>query len=450
MEKQIPTYYITIDELEDGGIDLISLVENPAIMIKGLAFSTEQKRFEFKYDEDKQIIAGPAIIPNLPIYRYDSQLGEYYVVFTKETIEKMVEKFNQNPKQLPINLEHTDELVPAFIKGSWIIEDSENDKSKMYGFTELPEGTFFIEVKVTDKKYWDKIKEQDKTGFSIEGIMGLTLSKIKEEFAINQGSVNSSNVDSFRYNDVSGELILTFNDGSRYRYYQIDLEEFENIVLGDAVCETEGENEFGRWFVGKTPSVGAAVWKYLRDKNVRYEKLSQVQENKLDEIRNKEELNKQELNKIKKNMKKLKFANYVLKDGTKIIVEGELAIGSPVFVITESGAEQAPAGQHTLEDGTVIYVDEEGLINEIESAETEVVEDENMKKDEEKMQVTPEEIMSVVNPIFEEMRTIVGELQARIEQLEGNSTPVLDEEMKEFSSVENLKFNLNKIRKLMN
>jgi hypothetical protein len=164
MEKTIPTYYITIDEMEDGGIDLISLVENPAIMIKGLAFNKEEKRFEFKYDNDKQIIAGPAIIPDLPIYRYDDELGEYYVVFTKETIEKMVDRFNQKPKQLPINLEHSSEIVPAFIKGSWIIEDGINDKSQMYGFTDLPVGTFFIEVKVTDKEYWKKIKESLQIG----------------------------------------------------------------------------------------------------------------------------------------------------------------------------------------------------------------------------------------------------------------------------------------------
>ena len=544
MEKTIPTYYITIDEMEDGGIDLISLVENPAIMIKGLAFNKEEKRFEFKYDNDKQIIAGPAIIPDLPIYRYDDELGEYYVVFTKETIEKMVDRFNQKPKQLPINLEHSSEIVPAFIKGSWIIEDGINDKSQMYGFTDLPVGTFFIEVKVTDKEYWKKIKESDKTGFSIEGMMGLSLAQIKKEFEILQGGVASSNVDSYRYNDVSGELILTFNDGSRYRYYQIDKDDFESIVLGDATCTTEGENEYGRWYIGKSPSVGAAVWQYLIDRAIRYQKLtedvmtfesyndypkaatenackvlrwrdehgdevqgmtqvgwtranqlcngeniseetiarmsgfqrhkqnSEIAEeykgtpwkdrgyvawlgwggtegiewasNKLEEIRN-EQLNKTNKKDFNMKNKKLIFRDYTLKNGAVITIEGDMAIGSFVYLLQEDGSRiQAPEGEHILEDGTTIFVDAEGYINEVRTAATTETE-ENMEVAQ--YQVTPEEVMAVVNPIFDEMRRIIGELQARVDMLEGNMPkPMDEEEMEEFSRVDNLKFRLSRIR----
>jgi len=544
MEKTIPTYYITIDEMEDGGIDLISLVENPAIMIKGLAFNKEEKRFEFKYDNDKQIIAGPAIIPDLPIYRYDDELGEYYVVFTKETIEKMVDRFNQKPKQLPINLEHSSEIVPAFIKGSWIIEDGINDKSQMYGFTDLPVGTFFIEVKVTDKEYWKKIKESDKTGFSIEGMMGLSLSQIKKEFEILQGGVASSNVQSYRYNDVSGELILTFNDGSRYRYYQIDKDDFESIVLGDAECITEGENEYGRWFIGKSPSVGAAVWQYLIDRAIRYQKLtedvmtfesyndypkaatenackvlrwrdehgdevqgmtqvgwvranqlcngeniseetiarmsgfqrhkqnSEIAEeykgtpwkdrgyvawlgwggtegiewasNKLEEIRN-EQLNKTNKKDFNMKNKKLIFKDYTLKNGAVITIEGDMAIGSFVYLLQEDGSRiQAPEGEHILEDGTTIFVDAEGYINEVRTAATTETEEEMQTA---QYQVTPEEVMAVVNPIFDEMRRIIGELQARVDMLEGNMPkPMDEEEMEEFSRVDNLKFRLSRIR----
>ena len=541
MERTIPTYYITIDELEEGGIDLISLVENPAIMIKGLAFNKNEKVFQFKYDDDKQIIAGPAIIPDFPIYRYDNEIGEYYVVFKKETIEQMVEKFNKNPKQLPINLEHTSEIVPAFIKGSWIIEDTEKDKSKLYGFDSLPVGTYFIEVKVTDKEYWERIKKEDKTGFSVEGIMGLTLSKIKEQFRIYEGDVNSSNVESYRYNDVSGELILTFNDGSQYRYFQIDFTDYESIVLGDAECITEGENEFGRWFEGKTPSVGAAVWQYLIDKGVRYEKLSQVQqfesyddypkaaqnnackvlewrdkhgEDEVDGMtrigwiranqlckgekiseetiarmsgfqrhKNNSEIAeeykgtpwkdkgyvawlgwggtegiewasrklkqiRQELtiNKNQNNMKKkLIFRDYKLKNGATITIDGDMEIGSYVYLLGEDGSrEQAPEGEHILEDGTTIFVDAEGFINEVRTAATTESTQSN-----EQLQVTPEEIMAVVNPMFNEMRAIVAELQSRIEMLEGKvdaAADILQVGDEEFSRMNEFKFKIDKLR----
>jgi hypothetical protein len=103
-------------------------------------------------------------------------------------------------------------------------------------------------------------------------VMGVKLSK-QMNLELLQGNVDSSNVDSYKYNTNNGELILTFNDGSRYRYKGVDFNDYENIVLGDATCETDGENEFGSWFVGKSPSVGAAVWEYLIRENVRYERL---------------------------------------------------------------------------------------------------------------------------------------------------------------------------------
>jgi len=104
-------------------------------------------------------------------------------------------------------------------------------------------------------------------------VKGVKLSK-QIELELLQGNVDSSNVASYKYNTNNGELILTFNDGSKYRYSGVDFGDYENIVLGDAVCETEGENEYGSWFVGKTPSVGAAVWEYLIRANVKYERLN--------------------------------------------------------------------------------------------------------------------------------------------------------------------------------
>jgi hypothetical protein len=103
-------------------------------------------------------------------------------------------------------------------------------------------------------------------------VMGIKLSK-NFNLELLQGNVVSSNVDSYKYNTNNGELILTFNDGSRYKYSGVDFIDYENIVLGDATCTTEGENEFGSWFIGKSPSVGAAVWNYLIDRGVKYERL---------------------------------------------------------------------------------------------------------------------------------------------------------------------------------
>jgi hypothetical protein len=61
-----------------------------------------------------------------------------------------------------------------------------------------------------------------------------------------------------------------------------------------------------------------------------------------------------------------------LMDGTTVECE-KFEVGYPCFIVAEDGSKvNAPAGEHTLEDGTVISVDENGLISEISTAEEEV------------------------------------------------------------------------------
>lgn len=174
---ELPMYYITFDpEQFESGIDLIAITENPAIELFSLKFSKQEKQepIRFKFDKEKQIIAGPVAIPNKPIYRKDSDGKEYYVIFTPETIEQMAEKFSREQREIKFNLEHRDdELVEGFIKGSWIIEDPERDKSKYYGFTDLPKGSFFVEAKITDDAKWKIISEMEFVGFSLEGLLGV-------------------------------------------------------------------------------------------------------------------------------------------------------------------------------------------------------------------------------------------------------------------------------------
>jgi hypothetical protein len=60
-----------------------------------------------------------------------------------------------------------------------------------------------------------------------------------------------------------------------------------------------------------------------------------------------------------------------LSDGVTIVKwEGELAMGSPLYVISEEGVTPAPDGTHELEDGRVI-VSQDGLITEVKTKEEE-------------------------------------------------------------------------------
>ena len=65
-----------------------------------------------------------------------------------------------------------------------------------------------------------------------------------------------------------------------------------------------------------------------------------------------------------------KFAEATLTDGTVIMWDGELAIGTEIFVITEEGQVAAPDGDHQLEDGTIITT-EGGIVVDMKEPEGE-------------------------------------------------------------------------------
>ena len=101
----------------------------------------------------------------------------------------------------------------------------------------------------------------------------LTEDNVEYAFKVWRGSsIPSANVRRIVYNDETKEMVIQFQDKSIYTYFEVPFQIFLNVSGGDATCITTGENEFGKWFVGKNPSVGAAVWRYLRDSNIRYKK----------------------------------------------------------------------------------------------------------------------------------------------------------------------------------
>lgn len=85
-------------------------------------------------------------------------------------------------------------------------------------------------------------------------------------------NIRSSNVRKIMYNDETKEMFIQFQDKSIYTYFEVPFQLFLDVSGGKATCITSGENKYGSWFVGKTPSVGAAVHRYLVKKNVKYKK----------------------------------------------------------------------------------------------------------------------------------------------------------------------------------
>ena len=71
------------------------------------------------------------------------------------------------------------------------------------------------------------------------------------------------------------------------------------------------------------------------------------------------------IKKINKLLGLYKFNSYKLADGTgELISESELAVGEPIYIITDNGQLPAPAGEFELDDTTKIKV-KDGLVQEI-------------------------------------------------------------------------------------
>jgi len=90
----------------------------------------------------------------------------------------------------------------------------------------------------------------------------------------------------------------------------------------------------------------------------------------------------------------IKLEAVKLIDGVTTVEYERLEPGFPLFVIAEDGSTKSPApkGEHTLEDGTVITVDESGMIMEVSSKEEEAPEMEAPVAEETVVEVSGEEM----------------------------------------------------------
>jgi len=93
---------------------------------------------------------------------------------------------------------------------------------------------------------------------------------------LNQQSMTSSNVVAFSYNKTLEALQIEFHNGSVYEYQPVTYDTFKQIYQGKALPVTSGQNQWHRWVEGQGPSVGAAVWKYLRNAGVPYTRVSNL------------------------------------------------------------------------------------------------------------------------------------------------------------------------------
>ena len=168
--NKLPIYHITLGDAE--GILKMSLVDTPAVEVDFLKFNKEaEQKMTFSLNEDEHIVFGCAMRADYPIYRFSPSMGEYYVVFTKENIKVLYEKFMFDSRFNDVNLNHFEDTKDVHLLQSFIKDT--NKGINPIGFEHIEDGSWFVSYKVKNDELWEKIKNGEFNGFSIEGFFDL-------------------------------------------------------------------------------------------------------------------------------------------------------------------------------------------------------------------------------------------------------------------------------------
>ena len=125
------------------------------------------------------MLISPALIPNKQIFRHDANTNtDFYVYFSKETVRKASELYLKHNNHHKATYQHEEDVSGILTTESWI-KAGKQDKSNLYGY-DLPIGTWFVTMRIDNDDMWEKIKEGELKGLSIEGFFIDKMEKMAE------------------------------------------------------------------------------------------------------------------------------------------------------------------------------------------------------------------------------------------------------------------------------
>ena len=383
----IPVYDAVISD-EETGMFKISLVDDPAVMSNFQAFDAARKPMLYAIqDEEKRLVRGCIMRADFPIYRRDSKMGEYYVIYKADTIRLMAEKYLLEGRQNDVNLMHRDgsdvegvNMTQYFIKGDGIQVD---------GFDECADGSLFGEFHVVNDSVWEEIKAGTYKGFSLEGVFDLVPEQDKDEIQEIVDILDGAFRKLFKHNSDMSKLKRLKETLAKL------LQEFGNVTTDKGIISWDGDEDLKAGdSVYVEDSEGNRAPATDGDYKTDDDKVIVVVDGKVSEIKDAEAEVDSEF--IETDKGKLEWDNE----------DEDLKAGDAVYVRDEDGNRvPAPDGDYTTADGKVIKV-ADGKV-------TEIVDD--------KAEVAPEmeEEIPVEEPDRKDER--IRELEERIKDLEAEN-----------------------------
>lgn len=227
----LPIFYATIAD-ESDGIYTMSLVENPATEKDWVCFQEEKRIEQYSIqDEEKHILCGVGMVADTPIYRRDADGFEYYIVYSKDTIRQMAEKFLSDNTIGNVDIQHNGALLPKGMVKLQEIFIVDKEKGISPNFVDVPDGSLMCTYKVENDELWEMCKNKTLNGFSLAGMFS-----VKQE--TNYNKIEKKNYMS-KFKDALKKLLSEFGaletDKGTLNY------EGDTLTVGDAVTNDSGE-----------------------------------------------------------------------------------------------------------------------------------------------------------------------------------------------------------------
>lgn len=189
--RTLKTYYISVNESDETGLSFVSFVTNPAIEVNWLAFDEDEPlTTNFSIDsEEQRIVYAPAIVANKPIYRRKDDY-EFQVVFTPESIKKIVEKYSAEGLLNSVDFQHNETPIKDVIMIQSFIVDREKGIAPNGVFSDIPDGSWMCSFKINNDELWEQVKNGTVKGFSVAGSFILNEKIDEQDFVCNEDWVD--------------------------------------------------------------------------------------------------------------------------------------------------------------------------------------------------------------------------------------------------------------------
>lgn len=164
----------------EDGVFAMSVVASPAVLSTLVMFSNETELLQFS-DDEKQIIYSVAMRPNMLIPRKSINGEPAEVYYSAETVKDLQQNFFKMNYHNGGTIDHGGVLVKdMYFFESWIVEDPLKDKATSLGL-DVKKGDWVLGQKIDNPEVWEKIKNKELTGFSIEAFLNPVLIETKTE-----------------------------------------------------------------------------------------------------------------------------------------------------------------------------------------------------------------------------------------------------------------------------